>query len=138
MKKIFEMVDDDGQTTDSRALNCAVHGQISWNSELNRDLMAVLVTWKNEEDLIKNNKVNGWTPFSHYVPCEYRKDLIENSGDNAWTTFSPYKVYWDFFKCSRADNSAARGRIWLNFEPVRALMYVVVPCKYGKDPIEKS
>ena len=28
--------------------------------------MAVLVTWKNGEDLIKNNKVNGWTPFSHY------------------------------------------------------------------------
>ena len=26
--------------------------------------MAVLVTWKNEEDLIKNNKVNAWTPFS--------------------------------------------------------------------------
>ena len=28
--------------------------------------MAVLVTWKNEEDLIKNNKANAWTPFSHY------------------------------------------------------------------------
>ena len=61
------------------------------------------------------------------VPCEYGKDLIENSGDNAWTTFSPYKVYGDFFKSSRADNSAACGRIWLNFELVRALMYVVVP-----------
>ena len=127
--------------------------------------MAVLVTWKNEEDLIKNNKVNAWTPFSHYksmgiffkrsradnstapgriwqnfelvralmyvvVPCEYGKGLIENSGDNAWTTFSPYEVYGDFFKRSRADNSAARGRFWLNFELVRALLYVVVPCKY--------
>ena len=111
--------------------------------------MAVLVTWKNEEDLIKNNKVNAWTPFSHYktmvffsnaqgqitrtrgriwlnfelnralmnvvVSCEYGKDLIENSGDNVWTTFSAYKVYGDFFKRSRADNSAAHGRIWLNF-----------------------
>ena len=72
------------------------------------------------------------------VPCEYGKDLIENSGDNAWTTFSPYKVFGDFFKRSRADNSATRGRIWLNFELVRALMYVVVPCKYEKDPIENS
>ena len=72
------------------------------------------------------------------VPCEYGKDLIENSGDNAWTTFSPYKVYGDFFKRSRADNSAARGRIWLNFELIRALTYVVLPCKYGKDPIENS
>ena len=113
--------------------------------------MAVLVTWKNEEDLIKNNKVNAWTTFSPYksmgiffkrsradnytasgriwlnfelvralinvvVPCEYGKDLIENSGDNAWTTFSPYKAYGNFLKRSRADNSAARGRIWLNFE----------------------
>ena len=49
-KKIFEIVDDDGRTTDSRAPNSAVHGQISWNSELNRDLIAVLVTWNNEED----------------------------------------------------------------------------------------
>ena len=135
--------------------------------------MAVLVTWKNEEDLLKNNKVNAWTPFSHYksmgiffkrsradnstargriwlnfehvralmnvvVLFEYGKDLIENSGDNAWTTFSPYKVYGDFFKRSRAYNSAARSWIWLNFELVRALMYVVVPCKYGKDPTENG
>ena len=50
------------------------------------------------------------------VLCEDGKDLIKNSGDNSWTTFSPYKVYGDFFKRSRADNSAARGRIWLNFD----------------------
>ena len=43
-----------------------------------------------------------------------------------------------FFKRSRADYSAARGRIWLNFELNRELMYVFVPCKYGKDPIENS
>ena len=65
-KKIFEIIDDDGRTTDTRAPNSAVHGQISWNSELNRDLTAVLVTWKNEEDMFKNNKVNAWAPFSHY------------------------------------------------------------------------
>ena len=65
-----------------------------------------------------------------------RKYLIENNGYNAWTTFSPYKVFGDFFKRSSADKSATLGRIWLNFELVRALMYVVVPCKYGKDPIE--
>ena len=72
------------------------------------------------------------------VPCKYGKDPIENSEDNAWTTFSPYKVYGNFFKRSRADNSAARGRIWLNFELNRDLMYVVVLCKYGKDTIENS
>ena len=72
------------------------------------------------------------------VPFKYGKDPTENSEANAWTTFSPYKVYGDFFKHSRADNSAARGRIWLNFEKNWDLMYVVVPCKYGKDPIENS
>ena len=65
------------------------------------------------------------------VPCKYGTDPTENSEDNAWTTFSL------FFKRSRADNSAARGRIWLNFELNQDLMYVV-PCKYGKDPIENS
>ena len=69
--------------------------------------MAVLVTWKNEEDLIKNSKVNAWTPFSHY------------------------KSMWIF--------SNAKGKI--TPRPVvisgnRDLMYVVVLCKYGKDPIE--
>ena len=53
------------------------------------------------------------------VPCECGKDLIENSGDNPWTTFSPYKVNGDFYKRSRADNSVAHDRIWLNFELIR-------------------
>ena len=57
-KKISDIVDDDGHTTDSRAPDSAVHGQISWtDSVLNPDLMAVLVTWKNEEDLIKITKL---------------------------------------------------------------------------------
>ena len=98
----------------SRADNSAARGRIWLNFELNRDLMYVV------------------------VPCKYGKDPIENSEDNVWTTFSPYKVYGDFFKRSRADNSPARGRIWLNFKLNRDLMYVVVPCKYGKDPIENS
>ena len=98
----------------SRADNSAARGQIWLNFELVRALMYVV------------------------VPCKYGKDQIENSEDNAWTTFSPYKVYGDFFKRSRSDNSTARGRIWLNFKLIRDLMYNVVPCKYGKDPIENS
>ena len=98
----------------SRADNSTARGRIWLNFELVRALINVV------------------------VPCEYEKDLTENSGDNVWTTLSPYKVYGDFFKRSRADNSAAHGRIWHNFELVRALMYIVVPCKYGKDPIENS
>ena len=56
------------------------------------------------------------------VPCKYGKDPIKNSGDNAWTPFSHYKSMGIFFKRSRADNSTARGRIWLNFELFQALM----------------
>ena len=38
----------------SRAANSAVHGRILPNFELVRDIMVVLHTCKNEEDLIKN------------------------------------------------------------------------------------
>ena len=41
-----------------------------------------------------------------------------------------------FFRRLRATNSVVRGRIWLNFKLVQALMYVVITCKYEKDPIK--
>ena len=34
----------------------------------------------------------------------------------------PIISLWEFFKRSRADNSAARDRIWLNFELIQVLM----------------
>ena len=34
---------------------------------------------------------------------------------------------------SRATNSAMENRIWLNFEPVRVLVSVIVPCMFEKD-----
>ena len=43
-----------------------------------------------------------------------------------------------FLRCSRAANSIVRGRIWLNIELMQALMYVIVTCKYKKDPIKNS
>ena len=42
------------------------------------------------------------------------------------------------FSNAQGQISAARSWIWLNFELNRDLMYVVVPCKYGKDQIENS
>ena len=114
MDNIFSIQSLRGFFKRSRADNSAARSRIWLNFELVRALMYVV------------------------VPCKYGKDQIENSEDNAWTTFSPYKVYGDFFKRSRADNSAARSRIWLNFELNRDVMHVVVLCKYGKDPIENS
>ena len=29
-----------------------------------------------------------------------------------------------------------RGRIWPNFKHIQALMYVIITCKYEKDPIK--
>ena len=30
------------------------------------------------------------------------------------------------------------GWIWLNFKLIQALMYVIITCKYKKDPIKNS
>ena len=70
------------------------------------------------------------------VTCKNEKDRIKNSRENTETTFSP--VYGDFFWRSRAAYSVVCGRIWPNFELIQALMYVIVTCKYEKDPIKNS
>ena len=43
-----------------------------------------------------------------------------------------------FFRCLRAASSVVRGRIWLNFKLIEALMYVIITCKYEKDPIKNN
>ena len=50
--------------------------------------------------------------------------------------FSRYKYMGIYFRRSRAANSAVGGRNWLNFKLIQALMYVMVTCKYEKDPIK--
>ena len=41
-----------------------------------------------------------------------------------------------FFRSLRAANSVVLGRIWPNFKLIQALMYVIITCKYEKDPIK--
>ena len=43
-----------------------------------------------------------------------------------------------FFRRLRAANSEVRGRIWPNFKLIQALMYVIITCKYEKDPIKNN
>ena len=43
-----------------------------------------------------------------------------------------------FFRRSRAANSAVRSRIWSNFELLRALMHVILTCKYEEERIETA
>ena len=42
----------------------------------------------------------------------------------------------NFSDALRAANSVVRGWIWLNFKLIQALMYVIITCKYEKDPIK--
>ena len=43
-----------------------------------------------------------------------------------------------FFRRLRAANSLVLGRIWPNFKLIQALMYVIITCKYEKDPIKNN
>ena len=43
-----------------------------------------------------------------------------------------------FFRRLRAASSVVRGRIWPNFKLIEALMYVIITCKYVKDPIKNN
>ena len=43
-----------------------------------------------------------------------------------------------FFRRLRAANSVVRGQIWPNFKLIQALMYVIITCKYEKDPNKKN
>ena len=55
-----------------------------------------------------------------------------------FTTFLPLKVYGDFFRRSRADNSAVYGPIRLNFEVIPDFIVVLLTCKNEKDSIKNE
>ena len=75
--------------------------------QLIQDVIVVLVSTKNEEDLIK----------------------IEDAG-----VATTQKI--DFFKHSRAANSAVQGQIWLKFELIQDVMVILVTSKNEEDPIK--
>ena len=54
-------------------------------------------------------------------------------------TIQSEKTWKDqFFRRLRAANSVVHGRIWPNFNLIQALMYVIITCKYEKDPIKSN
>ena len=75
-----------------------------------------------------------------HVLLTYKKDddRIKNEGARAFTRFLPLKVYGDFSRRSKAANSAVLGPIWPIFELVRDIMNVLVTCKYEEDPIKNE
>ena len=72
------------------------------------------------------------------VTCKYEIDPIKNSPQKVATLFFPLKVYGEFFRRSRAANSAFSCRIWQEFKLLRALMHVIINYKYKKDRIKKT
>ena len=54
------------------------------------------------------------------------------------TIQSEKKWKGQFFRCLRAANSVVCGQIWPNFKLIEALMYVIITCKYEKDPIKNN
>ena len=43
-----------------------------------------------------------------------------------------------FFRRLRAASSVVRGWIWPNFKLIQAIVYVIITCKYEKDPIKNN
>ena len=67
------------------------------------------------------------------VTSKYEIDPIMNSREKV-----ALYVYGDFFRRSRAANSAVSCRIWQKFELLQALMDAIITCKYEKDRIKNS
>ena len=151
---VFPIISLWGYFLDVQGQITPVGGPIWPKFELVRDIMHVLVTYKFKMDLINEKVANRffaqgqvssgiWPKFELIqalmyvlVTCKYEKDRNKNSRENMETRFSP--LCGDFFWYSRAANSVVCGRIWPNFELIHALIYVIVTCKYEKDPIKNS
>ena len=79
-------------------------------------------------------------PSSHvcynYLQVWKRSDQEKprKSGDIVFPIIS----HWGFFRRSRAANSAVSGPIRPKFELIRALMHVIIACKYEKDRMKNS
>ena len=128
--------------------------------------MHVIITCKYEKDRIKNSREKVATPFFPFSPYLLPWKPVVGSGrisnssklscmsslpasmkwiqsrtaEKKWSQhFSHYKsMAGDFFRRSRAANSAVRGRIWLNFELLLAPMHVIIICKYKKERMKNS
>ena len=72
------------------------------------------------------------------ITCKYEEDQIKHSQEKVETSFYPLQAYGDFFRLSRAANSAVGGSIKPKFEIVRALMLVIITRKYEKDQMKNT
>ena len=140
--------------------NSAALGPIWPKFELIRALMHVIITCKYKKEWMKNSREKVETPFSHHNPICYHGNQWLNLAEfqthqrshvcnrylQVWKGFDqeqprkggdivfPIISLWGFFfRRSRAANSAVSGPSRPKFKLVRALMHVIITCKYEKD-----
>ena len=66
------------------------------------------------------------------------KRIRSRTAVKKWRHRFPIISLWGFFRHSRAANSAVSGPIRPKFELVRAVMHVIITCKYEKDQKKNS
>ena len=84
--------------------------------------------------------------FSHYKSMRIFSDtqgqqnrIQSRTAEKKWRhCFSNHKPMGIFFRRSGAANSAVSGPIRPKFKLVRALIHVIVTCKYGKERMKNS
>ena len=64
------------------------------------------------------------------ITCKYKKDQMKNSREKVETPFFPIITLSVTMETS--------GWIGPNFKFIQALMYVIITCKYEKDPIKNN
>ena len=72
------------------------------------------------------------------VTCKNEEDLIKHEGARVLTTFLQFQVYENFSRCSRAANSAICSRIGPKFELLQDFIAVPLSCKNEKDTIKNK
>ena len=72
--------------------------------------------------------------------CQQKRTSSPKGNDAHLRAIIQSEKKWkhQFFRHLRAANYVVRGRIWPNFKHIPALMYVIITCKYEKDPIKNN
>ena len=66
------------------------------------------------------------------VTCKNKEDPVKYEGARVFTTF------YITFQTPRADNSGVGGDIWLKFELIKVLIYVLITCENENDSIKNE
>ena len=69
-------------------------------------------------------------PMHVIITCKYKKERMKNSQEKVETQF--------FSIITLSVTMETSGRIWLNFKLIPPFMYVIITCKYEKDPIKNN